>query len=294
MEKISVIISTFNQVRYLRACLDSVWFQDYPCLEIIVVNDGSTDCTDEALETFVYDVDHAETSFLNFYNDNTGSFERTTHNRYPQEGRELRIVRQEKNGGLAAALNAGFGICTGAYCTYVPSDNICYPHMMAELSAAMGRTGSDFVYSDMHIFNDDGQIVRSFRLPDYSFKACFQEWYLCGVSKLYRRSLHEVFGYYDEGLLAHDHDLFQRFAVGGARFCHVPKTLMGVRQHKGDDREIDLHSHEMWHRLLEESRQLVMAARRLDAGNFKMETCRRSRSEAGKLATLNREPNKPK
>ena len=288
MEKVSVIIPTYNQARYLRACLDSVWFQDYPHIEIIIVNDGSTDGTKEALETFVHDVDHAETSFLSFYNDNTGSFERTMHNHYPQEGRELRIVRQEKNGGLAAALNAGFGICTGAYCTYVPSDNICYPHMIAELSAAMERTGADFVYSDMHILNDDGQIVRSFRLPDYSFKACFQEWYLCGVSKLYRRSLHEVFGYYDEGLLAHDHDLFQRFAAGGARFCHVPKTLMGVRQHKGDDREIDLHSHKMWHRLLEESRQLVIAARRLDAGNSKPEICRRSRSEAGKPVTLNR------
>jgi len=263
MEKVSVIIPTYNQVRYLRACLDSVWFQDYPHLEIIVVNDGSTDRTDEALETFVHDVDHAETSFLSFYNDNMGSFERTMHKRYPQEGRELSIVRQEKNGGLATALNAGFRICTGVYCTYVPSDNICYPHMIAELSAAMEGSGADFVYSDMHIFNDDGEIVRSFCLPDYSFKACFQEWYLCGVSKLYRRSLYEVFGYYDEGLLAHDHDLFQRFAVGGAKFCHVPKTLMGVRQHKGDDREIDMHSRKTWRRLLEESRQLVIAARRM-------------------------------
>jgi len=267
MEKVSVIIPTYNQARYLRACLDSVWFQDYPWLEIIVVNDGSTDRTNEALEAFVQDADYAETSFLSFYNDNSGSFERTIHKRYPQEGREFRIVRQEKNGGLAAALNTGFGICTGAYCTYVPSDNICYPHMIAELSEAMETTGADFVYSDMHVFDDDGQTVRLFRLPDYSFKACFQEWYLCGVSKLYKRSLHEVFGYYDEELLAHDHDLFQRFAVGGARFRHVPKTLMGVRQHKGDDREIDLHSHEMWHRLLEESRQLVISARRVDAVN---------------------------
>ena len=260
-KKVSVVIPTHNQAPYLRACLDSVWFQDYPHLEIIVVNDGSTDRTDEVLETFAHDVDHAETSFLSFYNDNTGSFERSTHNRYSQEGRGLRVVRREKNGGLAVALNTGFGISSGVYCTYVPSDNICYPHMIAELSAAMETTGADFVYSDMYIINDDGEIVRSFCLPDYSFNACFQAWYLCGVSKLYRQSLHEVFGYYDERLLAHDHDLFQRFAMGGAKFCHVCKTLMGVRQHKGDDREVDIHSPETWSRLLEESRQLVIAAR---------------------------------
>ena len=266
VEKVSVVIPTYNQASYIRACLDSVWFQDYPHLEIIVVNDGSTDRTDEALETFESDVDHAETSFLGYYNDNSGSFERTIHKRYPRKGRELRIVKQEKNGGLAAALNAGFDICTGVYCTYVPSDNICYPHMIAELSEAMATNRADFVYSDMQIFDDNGQIVRLFRLPDYSFKACFQDWYFCGVSKLYKRSLHALYGYYDERLLAHDHALFQRFALGGARFCHVPKALMGVRQHKGDDREIDMHSRETWRRLLEESRQLVIAARSVGEG----------------------------
>ena len=266
MEKVSVIIPTYNQVRYLRACLDSVWFQDYPCLEIIVVNDGSTDGTNKTLETFEYDVDRAETSFLSFYNDNTGSFERTIHKRYPREGRKLEIVKKEKNGGLAAALNAGFSLCTGTYCTYVPSDNICYPHMIAELSATMERTGADFVYSDMQIFDDAGQIVRLFRLPDYSFKACFQDWYFCGVSKLYKRSLHALYGYYDERLLAHDHALFQRFALGGKKFYHVPKALMGVRQHKGDAREIHMHSRETWRRLLEESRQLVIAARSVGKG----------------------------
>lgn len=255
---------TCNQARYLRECLDSIWFQDYPDIEIIIVNDGSTDNTEKVLETFVHDLNYGTTSFLSRYDEKSGEFRRTRHKRYAERGRALRIVRHERNRGLAAALNTGFRMCIGEYCTYVPSDNVCYPHMIAELTTALDNTGADFVYSDMLLFDDHGNITRAFHLPDYSFRACFQDWYLCGVSKLYRRVLHEQFGYYDERLLAHDHELFQRFAMGGAKFHHVAKSLMGVRQHEGYGREIDLHAPDTWRRLIEESRQLVIAARKRD------------------------------
>jgi len=61
---ISVIVPTFNQAQYLGACLDSIWFQDYPDLEIIVVNDCSTDNTREVIEDFVCQVeDQKQVSF---------------------------------------------------------------------------------------------------------------------------------------------------------------------------------------------------------------------------------------
>ena len=104
-------------------------------------------------------------------------------------------------------------------------------------------------------------ILRGFRLPDYSFQHSFADWYLCGVSKLYRSELHERFGYYDETLLAHDHALFQRFAMAGAKFIHIAKYLMGVRIHEGD-REVQIHSPENWSRLLLESKKLVRSARK--------------------------------
>ena len=63
----------------------------------------------------------------------------------------------------------------------------------------------------------------------------------------------------ETALLAHDHELFQRFALGGARFVHVPKALMAVRDHAG--REVDIHSPSNWSRLIGESKRLVLAAR---------------------------------
>lgn len=228
---VSVIVPAYNQARYLRACLDSLWFQDYPDIEIVVVNDGATDDTPQVLATFQNDLETLMTSFASRYDAAADRLERTWHPVYAQDGRRLRIVTHERNRGLAAALNSGVEACAGTYCTYVPCDDLAYPHMLSSLVDALQEQEADFAYADMHIVDDAMHVLRHFRLPAYSFEACFGDWYLCGVCKLYARSLHTRFGGYDETLLAHDHELFQRFAMGGARFVHVPRALMAVRDH---------------------------------------------------------------
>lgn len=261
MAPISVIVPIYNQSRYLRACLDSVWFQDYPGpIEIVVVNDGSTDDTAAVLAAFAADAATARTSYASRYDQVGDVIERVYHDRYPASGRTLRVMAHERNRGLAPALNTGFRACAGEYCTYVPSDDRCAPHMFAELAAALDA-GHDFAFSDMLIVDEAGGVARRFSLPEYSFQASFADWYLCGVSKLYRRELHDRFGWYDESLLAHDHELFQRFAEGGARFIRLPKALMYVLSHDGP-RNVDIHAPANWNRLLEESKVLTLRARR--------------------------------
>ncbi|AGW15221.1 glycosyltransferase family 2 protein [Megalodesulfovibrio gigas] len=262
---VSVVVPAYNQAQYLRACLDSLWFQEYPDLELVVVNDGATDHTPEVLEQFQQDLDTLQTSFASCFNEANNTIERTVHPVYPRQGRTLRIVTHERNRGLAAALNTGWQAATGVYCTYVPCDDLAYPHMLAELVQALEAGPAEFAYADMHIVDDAMHILRRFSLPAYSPQACFGDWYLCGVCKLYRRSLHERFGGYDEALLAHDHALFQRFALGGAACVHVPKALMAVRDHP-KSRQVDIHAPSNWNRLLEESKCLVREARQaLDA-----------------------------
>jgi glycosyltransferase involved in cell wall biosynthesis len=255
---VSLIVPTYNQAKYLAVCLDSIWFQDYPELEIIVVNDGSTDETSEVIAAFERSLAEDTVSYASFYDAEKNVIERVYEPRYPQTGRTLRVIHHRKNQGLAPALNTGFKAATGAYCTYVPSDDALLPSMVSEMVAELER-GADFVYADMAIVDDAGHWVRRFALPDYSFKRCFADWYLCGVAKLYKTELHERFGYYDEALLAHDHELFQRFAEGGAVLRHIPRVLMYVRDHAR--REVDIHAPTSWNRLLEESKVLVARAR---------------------------------
>ncbi|MBF0234759.1 MAG: glycosyltransferase [Desulfamplus sp.] len=261
---VSIIVPTYNQAQYLRPCLDSIWFQDYSGdIEIVLVNDGSTDDTSTTIDAFLKDLDKAETSYASYYDENKNVIERIWHKRYPEQGRHIVRIEHEKNRGLGAALNTGFRACSGELCTYVPSDNICYPNMLSEMVPLLENGNNsevDFVYSDMIIFDDHGNMVRKFLLPDYSFKSCFANWYLCGISKLYKKELHDRFGYYREDLLAHDYELFLRFAEGGAKFSHIPKSLMGIRDH-ASSREVEIHAPSNWNRLLEESKELALRAR---------------------------------
>ncbi|MGE4291037.1 MAG: glycosyltransferase family 2 protein [Desulfovibrio sp.] len=256
---VSMIVPTYNQARYLGPCLDSIWFQDHPNLEIIVVNDCSTDETAQVLEEFARQVESQQVSHASYYNEATDEIERTWHDRYPKAGRSLRILHNERNRGSTPTYNRGFQAATGDYCTYIASDDICHPQMVSTLAGPLDRDEADFVYSDTFIFDDAGRILREFKLPDYDFKTSFQDWYLCGVSKLYRRSLHETFGWYDNDYLANDHEFYLRIALGGARFKHIAKTLYSIRTH--ENREVNVHSSSNWGKLLNESKRLALKAR---------------------------------
>jgi len=255
---VSLVVPVYNQAQYLPICLDSIWFQDYPELEVILVNDGSTDLTAQAIADYQRALGQDTVSYASCFDAEHDRIERVQHPRFPQAGRTLRVIEHERNKGLAPALNTGFAAATGEFCTYVPADDVLLPSMVSEMVEAL-EAGADFVYADMAIVDDAGRVVRRFELPDYSFQRCFGDWYLCGVAKLYRSELHRRFGHYDESLLAHDHELFQRFAEGGARFTHIPRVLMNVRDHAR--REVDIHAPSSWNRLLEESKVLVKRAR---------------------------------
>lgn len=90
--RISVIIPIYNMEKYLRRCLDSVTGQRYPNLEIILVNDGSTDSSGD----------------ICFY--------------YAQKDSRIRII-QKQNGGVSAARNSGLDAASGAYVSFVDPDD---------------------------------------------------------------------------------------------------------------------------------------------------------------------------
>ncbi len=258
-KKISVIVPTYNQAQYLGACLDSIWFQDYPDLEIIVVADPSPDQTSEVLAGFRQAVENDTVSYASKAESN-GTVSRTEHPRYQGRGRELIIVENQNRLGHTPSYNLGFEMATGKYATYIASDDICHPQMLSTMAEPLEREEADFVYSDMFVVDDAMRILREFRLPDYTFEAAFCDWYLCGVSKLYRTELHEKYGYFDATYVANDHECYLRFAMNGARFLHIPKVLYSVRSH--DQRDVDVHSETSMKKLFAESCMLVEKARR--------------------------------
>ncbi len=229
-------------------------------MEIIIVDDCSTDDSRELIERYMNDIAADTRNYASYYNEQTDTIERIIHTRYPQQGREIKVLFNEKNLGSTATYNRGFRATTGKYCSFVSSDDMCHPQMYSTLVRPLEEDEADFVYADMFVVDDTHQILREFKLPDYSFKKCFCDWYLCGVATLYRRDLHERFGFYDESSDADDHECYLRFAMNGARFVHIPKTLYDHRSH--DDRQVGLHAPEQFDKLLDASKELVLKARK--------------------------------
>lgn len=114
-KKISVIIPAYNVEKYIRRCLDSLVNQTYETMEIIVVNDGSTDRTGEILH------EYAE--------------------RFPDKV----TVYDRENGGQAEARNFGLAKATGEYIGFVDSDDFVSAVMYEKLYEEAERTGCDLV-----------------------------------------------------------------------------------------------------------------------------------------------------
>jgi glycosyltransferase involved in cell wall biosynthesis len=260
MKKVSIVIPTYNQGQYLPACVDHCLFQTYANLEIIIVDGGSTDQSKDFLKGLKNKIREASiTPVLEM--DADGVIVRETVRVYPQK-REVKITTFAENIGATQTYNEGLKRATGEYCSYIVGDDLPHPHMIEELVKAIETTGSDFVYSDMNVVDDNGCIVRQMRLPDYSFEECFARWYHLGVSHLYKIDMHHTVGLMDEGYRsANDYDHYLRFAMAGAKFYHLPKVLYSIRYH-GNDRQTGQHTPERYENLLAECKICAWRARK--------------------------------
>ena len=116
---ISIIIPVYNVENYLRECLDSVLQQNTESLEIICVNDGSTDGSLEVL------------------------------NEYKQQYPDLITVLSQTNQGQAAARNAALDIAKGQYVAFLDSDDYYMPHAIDTILQLITNNPSvDVIYTD--------------------------------------------------------------------------------------------------------------------------------------------------
>lgn len=111
---VSVIIPVYNGEKHLAECLDSVRHQSYRKLEIIVINDGSTDNTESILRDFA------------------------------QQDRRI-IVTHQTNGGVSSARNAGLEAASGCWVMFVDADDkMCDPHLVQTVVLA-GEGDADLI-----------------------------------------------------------------------------------------------------------------------------------------------------
>lgn len=130
--KISIIVAAYNVEKYIRKCLESIIAQTYKKLEIIVVNDGSTDKTLQLIEEI-------------------SNYDRRV------------IIINKPNGGLSSARNAGLDIATGDFIGFIDGDDYIASDMYELLINNLLKTSADISICNVRRIyrNDDVSITES-------------------------------------------------------------------------------------------------------------------------------------
>lgn len=176
---VSVIIPAYNAEAFIEKTLNSVLQQTYPHLEILVVDDGSKDCTAAIVESFC------------------------------QRDSRIKFFRQQ-NRGVAAARNLAIQNSTGKYVAPVDSDDIWYPAKVEKQVAAMEAGGEKVavVYTWSVSIDEYGNIMDAgpkWDLEGEVYQALVLRNFIGNASvPLFRRSALDEIGCYDEVLRAYD------------------------------------------------------------------------------------------
>ncbi len=171
-QTISVIVPVFNVAGYLPQCVDSILSQDYGNLEVILIDDGSTDGSGEICD------------------------------RYAALDSRVRAIHQ-KNGGAAAAKNAGLRLATGEYLAFADSDDYLEPGAYGFLMKILLENGADAVqgsFREVYRNRAEEQRISEEILEGYDYLLRFPKDFSCALlwNKLYRRALFDGV-FFEEG-----------------------------------------------------------------------------------------------
>lgn len=197
---VSVIIPTWQRARLLGRAVESVLAQTWRPIQLVVVNDGSDDGTDEALEGL--------------------------RPRALDAGVDATFVRQSHR-GVSAARNAGLGRATGEWIAFLDDDDWWLPDKTSRQLAALRQSGADaaccltFTPGQAPSRNPD-RLLNNHDGPRFVAREANAKI----TAIMFRRALLERVGAFEESLSVYEDEEWKARLVHEARFCAVPEPLV--------------------------------------------------------------------
>lgn len=204
--KVSIVIPVYNGEKYVRYAIDSALAQTYDNIEIIVVNDGSTDKTDEIVKSY---------------------------------GNKVRYIKK-KNGGVSSALNMAIEKMKGEYFSWLSHDDTYEPTKIEDEidylreNKYLGK--KVIVFSDYNLINTKGKIIGESRKdheeivkkPEY----ILLKGHINGLSLLIPKQAFDDYGGFDMELkCVQDYEKWWQM-MKTYKFVHIEKILVSTRWHK--------------------------------------------------------------
>ena len=200
---VSVVIPSYNHARYLAAAIDSVLAQDYPRVELIVIDDGSTDGSPDVLKKY--------------------------DQRFHWE--------VQANQGQAATMNRGWTMSRGEILAYLSADDILLPNAVsAAVSCLRGNPEAVLCYCDFNLIDPGSRLIRRISTPDFNYRDMLVK-VICppGPGAFFRRHAFETTGFWDGSLRTIlDYDYWLRLGLQGS-IVSIPQVLALYRMHAGQE-----------------------------------------------------------
>lgn len=196
---VSIVVPAYNHATYLSAAIDSVLSQDYPNVELIVLDDGSTDNTDEVLRGY---------------------------------GNAVRW-ESHSNMGQANTLNKGWAMARGDVLSYLSADDVLLPNAVSR-SLEFLKDDIVLTYCDFNLFDPSSKIIRKVTTPDFSYRDMFSR-LIChpGPGVFFTKQAFMTAGGWNSSYRQMpDYDYWLRLGLKG-RFVRVPEVLASFRVHEG-------------------------------------------------------------
>jgi glycosyltransferase involved in cell wall biosynthesis len=197
---VSIITPSFNQARYIEATIQSVLTQDYPNIEYIIVDGGSTDETVEIIKK--------------------------------HEGRIAGWV-SEKDKGQTDAINKGFSRANGQILAWLNSDDTYEPGAIsAAVKYLREHPEVGMVYGDCNFINETGRVIGKFGSAQTDYRLLRQGYaHIPQQTMFLRADLWKQVGPLDPSFyFAMDYDLWTRLAAR-TQLKYVPQTWANFRLH---------------------------------------------------------------
>ena len=206
--KVSVVIPAYNMASLLPDAVNSVLQQTYKSLEVVIVNDGSTDDTGAVADTL------AAASPVG----------------------TVRVMHNRSNEYLAAALNTGISAAHGEYIVPLDADNILGPNALGLLAKALDDDRNiDIAYAKMSVIEPDGREWVSDWPQDFDYYLQMQHRNQIPSTSMYRKRIWQrVGGYRSRCQTAEDADFWCRATSFGARPKKVGDFIV-LRYRNRDD-----------------------------------------------------------
>lgn len=196
--KISIITPSYNQVKYLEQTILSVLNQNYPNLEYIIIDGGSTDGSVEIIKKYE---------------------------------KQLSYWESEKDTGQSNAINKGFKKATGEIVAWLNSDDLYFPYTLNMVAKSHSENPRiDLIYGDVENFYPNGSsnlfIHKPFDLIDFLSRVSIHQ-----PAVFWKRKILDEIGYLDESLhYLMDYDLWMRIFLN-YKTLHISQPLAQFRVH---------------------------------------------------------------